>query len=798
MIGGETNAPAGLLVPDGVTDHRERRRSLKGGLHLVGICSSVFAGASRRVFNVTRAGASVVILAALVATSGVQPLRAQSSHDLYRISAVRVDEPPRLDGRMDESVWGTAAVVEDFVQQEPNEGAPASERTEVRVLYEGSFLYVGVRAFDSQPDQVIATEMRRDSDRILDEDNFQIVLDTFNDHRSAYMFVTTPLGAKLEQQVFEEGEGGSRRGFGIATNINRDWDGVWHVATQQTSDGWTAEIAIPMVTLRFPNAQSQEWGINFMRNIRRKNEQAFWAGIPKPYTLTRVSLAGSLTDLESLSRGMDLRVKPFVAGGAEQTLMRGPVEDTEGSREREIGLDVKYGVTAGLNLDLTLNTDFAQAEVDDEQVNLTRFALFFPEKREFFLENAGQFNVGTNSSFQRVADLFFSRRIGLSETGDAVPIIGGARLSGKVGRNNIAIMDIQTDNLLGVDNVNRRGENFFVARYSRDILSRSKIGALVINKELSGDDYYNRTFAADMTPCTPSELLGQQLHRQDVDTRSVWRRHGRLPAGGMAGRVVERVRGVPGPPGQLQPRGRIPSSHGDPHEQGARRVQSPTRAVRHSRVGAHGQRHLHDGPEQSPGHPSNPHMLGTRLDNGSYINIWYNRNLEVLDEPFEVRPDVMVGPGTHRFGDWRFMYTSDPARKVYGSGYYSPQTFFDGDRDDYNATVGLRLTSQLATEGAITRNDVTLPGGSFTAVIASFRLDYALSPTMTLRTLTQYNSLIDQWSTAARFNYIYRPGSDIYIVYDELRRDLPTSALSEFTSIRERQLIVKVTYLFSR
>ena len=194
------------------------------------------------------------------------------------------------------------------------------------------------------------------------------------------------------------------------------------------------------------------------------------------------------------------------------------------------------------------------------------------------------------------------------------------------------------------------------------------------------------------------------------------------------------------------------------------------------------------------------HMLGTRLQNGAYINIWYNANLEVLDDPFHVRPDVVVEPGTHRFGDWRFSFTSDPSRRLYGTVYYSPQTFFDGDRTDYSASTGFRLTSQLAAEGAFTRNDVRLPGGDFSADIASFRVDYALSPTMTLRTVTQYNSLTDQWSTAARFNYIYRPGSDIYIVYDELRRNDydEFGRYNEFASFRERQLIVKVTYLFSR
>ena len=403
---------------------------------------------------------------AVLAVLWVQPASAlQESRQLYRVPAVRVDEAPLLDGVMDDAVWRMARVIDEFVQQEPAEGSPATERTEVSVLYDSENLYLGMRAFDSQPDAIIATEMRRDSNRILDEDNFQIILDTFNDSRSAYMFVTSPLGAKLHQQISNEG-GDSGRGRGRGGgDVNRDWDGVWHVSVKRTDEGWTAEIAIPMVTLRFPAAERQEWGINFMRNIRRKNEQVFWAPIPKAYDLARVSLAGSLTDLRSLNRGLDLRLKPFVAGGGLRTLAEGT------SREGDIGLDVKYGVTAALNLDLTINTDFAQAEVDDERVNLTRFPLFFPEKRDFFLENAGQFIVGATASNRQLADLFFSRRIGLSDSGDHIPILGGARLTGKIGQNSISMMDVQTDEAFG-----EPGVNFYVARYSRDILTRSRIG----------------------------------------------------------------------------------------------------------------------------------------------------------------------------------------------------------------------------------------------------------------------------------------------------------------------------------
>ena len=198
-------------------------------------------------------GVQAVATAALVAIAAAAPLSAQNGQNGHSVAASRVDVAPVLDGVLDEPVWRAAEAIDAFVQQEPDEGAPASERTEARILYDGENLYIGVRAFDSEPDGVIATEMRRDSDRILEEDNFQIILDTFKDFRSAYMFVTTPLGAKLEQQVFEEGEGGSRRGFGVATNINKDWDGVWHVSARRTDDGWAAEIAIPMVTLRFPD-----------------------------------------------------------------------------------------------------------------------------------------------------------------------------------------------------------------------------------------------------------------------------------------------------------------------------------------------------------------------------------------------------------------------------------------------------------------------------------------------------------------------------------------------------------------
>ncbi len=707
------------------------------------------------------------------------------SREQYRVEPKRVEQGPVIDGVLDEAVWRDAAVIESFTQQEPAEGAAATERTQILLIYDASSLYLGLRAYDTDPTGIIATEMRRDSERLLgDEDSFQIILDTFNDSRSVYMFVTNPLGAKLEQQVFEEGEGG-RPGRGSASNINRDWDGVWDVAARRTPDGWVAEIEIPMVTVRFPESNLQQWGINFMRNIRRKNEQVFWAPIPKAYTLTRVSLAGSLTGMTALNRGMDLRIKPFVIAGGRhdrtglQILERGL---------NDAGLDVKYGVSSGLNLDLTLNTDFAQAEVDEEQVNLTRFALFFPEKRDFFLENYGQFNVGAAASMDRLADLFFSRRIGLSESGQPIPIIGGARLSGKTGRHNVALMDLQTEEAFG-----QPGANFFVARYSRDVLTRSKVGGLLINKEAISDVRFNRTFAADTTlALTRSFTINSFLAKTSTPGIS-------------DGDMAFHARAA-----WLDARWNISAEYTDIQDNfNAEAGFVPRLGIRTSKL------HLERNPR--PGKYNlrvlEPminityttdqqnrlltrrvhHMLGTRFDDGSSFIVWYNRYFEWLDVPFRIRRDVAIPVGAYRFGEWNFSYTTNPSRPVYGRVGYLPQTFFGGDRTDLNATLGVRPASRFATELQYRRNDVDLPWGAFVVNLGTLRLDLALSPKMTLRTLSQYNSSTHQLSNSVRFNFIYRPGSDVYIVYDEANNHVP--GLPE---VYNRQLVVKMTYLLSR
>jgi len=702
----------------------------------------------------------------------------------YAIEPRRVAQGPSIDGRLDEELWLLAGVIDNFVQQEPSEGNPATERTVVRLLYDSKALYIGVHAYDSNPDAVIATEMRRDSRRILDEDNFQIILDTFRDRRSGYMFVTSPLGAKLEQQIAEEGEGG-RAGIGTSSNVNVDWDGVWEVSSRRTPEGWVAEIAIPLVTLRFPDVERQVWGVNFMRNIRHKNEQVFWAPVPTPYTLTRVSLAGTMAGMDSLGRGLDLRVSPYVLGGFRQDRA---AERIDGSGFRDVGLDVKYGITSGLNLDVTVNTDFAEVEVDEQQVNLTRFPLFFPEKRDFFLENAGMFSVKNEGGITRLADLFFTRRIGLSSSGQQIPILTGARLTGKVDRHNVAALNIQTQGAFG-----RAGDNFFVGRYSRDILARSRVGGIIVNKESVGGAHYNRVFAVDTSLA---------LHRYFVLTGFLAGSDSPARSGGQAAGSMNA--------NWTSPSWRIYGEYTDIQDNfnaevgfvprvGIRR--SKAHAEWNPRPGRFNIRRMdpmmnivyttdqHNRPVSREHH----NMVGFYFDDGSSLVFIYNDIFEQLDEPFRIRPDVTIPAGTYRFGQPSVSYGSNPSRRLYARARYAPQTFFGGTLTDYSATLGLRPTSRLAAEAQFSRSDVDLPWGAFIADLASVRLDFAFSPELTLRTISQYNSTNTSVSTSVRFNWIYSSGSDLYIAYDDFRQDsfgLPW--------LQNRQLAVKMTYLLSR
>ena len=392
--------------------------------------------------------------------------------------AERLTVPPALDGVVaGDPAWRGVPVMTDFTQVRPVEGAPASQRTEVRMGFNDSTLFIGVVLFDEEPSEIIVANSRRDSN-LDDSDSFRVIIDAFQSEQTGFVFGTNPAGLQYDGQMV--GEGTSRFGFGQGLNTN--WDTTWEVAAHQGEFGWSVEFAIPFRSLRYGDADLQTWSVNFQRNVRRINEVSFWAPIPRQFALTRLTLAGTVSGIVVPSR-RNIQLTPYGLASRSRggSLMAG--ED-----ETEVGFDLKYGVTPSLTLDATMNTDFAQVEVDQQQVNLDRFNLFFPEKRPFFLENAGQFSVGSAGDIE----LFFSRRIGIAGNGTQLPIMGGARLSGKVGRStNVGLLAMRTEAVEGA----ARETDFTVARINQELANRSTLGVLLVDRDDGASD--NQTYAID-------------------------------------------------------------------------------------------------------------------------------------------------------------------------------------------------------------------------------------------------------------------------------------------------------------
>jgi hypothetical protein len=451
----------------------------------------------------TRRGA--VVLAALGILSSPSRLIADRlDYATARLSralvAVRTAIPITLDGALDEAAWRDASVATGFIQNEPDEEEAATEDTEVRVLYDQTTLYVGVRAHDSRPDRIVVGDLRKDFNA-LSGDAIEIVLDTFHDERNGYMFITNARGAKWDAQMVNEGR-----------EINPDWDAVWDVRSRIDADGWACEMAIPFSSLKFLDAEPQTWGINFMRRLRRRNEESYWAPVPRNYRLARVSLAGTLQGLQGLRGGRDLRIKPYARASADAA------GNHRATGDAAVGLDVKYAVTAGLVADATVNTDFSQVEADEQQINLSRVSLLFPEKREFFLENSGVFQFGPGeergvgstsrrvnsqggtSSLSRLNEvaqpgndliLLFTRRIGLGDDGRAIPILSGGRLTGRSGAYSLGVL-----NILQRESTSTPATSFSALRLRRQVLANSDVGFMLLNKDQAGREF-NRTFGAD-------------------------------------------------------------------------------------------------------------------------------------------------------------------------------------------------------------------------------------------------------------------------------------------------------------
>ena len=396
------------------------------------------------------------------------------------LDAARLDQVPVIDGTVtDDDAWAGLMPASNFRQVQPNDGAPASQHTEVYVGFTEDALYIGLVAY-GDPESIIVSDSRRDSS-LNDTDAFLVIIDGVLDRQNGFVFGTNAAGIEYDGQV-------TREGTGSAFNLN--WDGTWKVRSTIFAEGWSAEFEIPFRTLRYGRDSVQDWGINFQRNIRHNNEVAYWAPLERNRSLYRVSDAGTLRGIEPPVQ-RNLKFTPYALGKWRKYGSSGGTEN-----DSDAGFDIKYSVTPSLTLDLTWNTDFAQVEADDQQLNLDRFNLFFPEKRPFFLENAGQFAVGN----EQEVEMFFSRRIGISEAGEPIPVDGGARLSGKIGDStNVGLLYMSTQAVDGIAPAN----DFTVARISQELPNRSAIGAIFVGRDGDGSylrppgEDYNRTYAVD-------------------------------------------------------------------------------------------------------------------------------------------------------------------------------------------------------------------------------------------------------------------------------------------------------------
>jgi hypothetical protein len=689
----------------------------------------------------------------------------------HQVSALYIEAEIIIDGEMNEPQWQQVQPASDFTQQEPIIGEPASERTEVRLLYDDDNLYLGIYCFDSAGEKgLVVNDVRRDFPP-FENDVFGVLLDTFDDNRNGFMLSTNPKGAKRDGQVGGDG-----------TTSNFDWDVSWEVKSKITEQGWQAEMAIPFKSLRFRQDQDQVWGVNFLRRIRRKNEQAHWSPIPVPFRLSRVSMAGSLNGITGVRQGRNLYLKPYLS----TPLVRRQGDDVD--FVPELGMDLKYGVTPGLTLDLTVNTDFAQVEADEQQINLTRFSLFFPEKREFFLENAPIFHFGKAArGFQdsggREIIPFFSRRIGIAN-GQLVPILGGARMSGSLGKYRVGVLTLQADDSQAISST-----NFSVARVRRDIFRNSDIGAVFINKQVDGG-YFNRTYGVDanfkfLTYLNISSFLLK------TDTTGI---SGDEAAADISVGWFDRF-------WEIETQYLTIDDNFNPEVGFA-----PRRGIRKSR----GRLGLHPRPgERMPSirefRPTlevdyitdQENLLVTRNLQTSFAiefqnssTLWMGREarFERLDEPFEIRPNQMIPVGDYDFNEYRIYFGSDRSRLFSVELRAGTGEFWNGDRDTYQTRFLFQPGYQFAADVSWNHASVTLPSGDFDTDLLTTRLRYSFSTRMFLNALIQYNSTLEEISSNLRFNFIYKPLSDIFLVYNERR--------SSTGEVLERALVAKFTYLF--
>ncbi len=698
--------------------------------------------------------------------------------------------PPVVDGIPSEVEWTSAPLLDGFVQREPVQGRAASERTEVRVLYDAQAMYVAAWMYDSRADALVVGETRRDADP-TNTDALMLVLDTYRDRQNAFLFATTPAGIEYDGQITKEGAGGGtnqRQSTGSGGGFNVNWDGSWSVATSRDANGWYAEFRIPFSTLRYAGAGPQTWGFNVTRRIRRNNEEVFWSPVARQFDVYRVSSAGQLTGFDAPGRG-SATVTPYVLGSARRDYT--PTTGPDDTQSADWGVDAKFVSASSLTLDLTYNTDFAQVEVDDQEVNLTRFRLFFPEKRPFFLENAGTFSLGT----PREAEFFFSRRIGI-QSGQAVPIVGGGRLTGRVGGLTLGVLDIQTDDVPGLVSP----QNFAVGRVLKEMSNRTRLGGMfisVVNTDDTGDRNLvygvdgrlgigeSLTFDGYLTASSTPRVAGDD--EVAFATTGAWNSRDWQVNGGYY-RIGEGFRADAG----FIPRGA--------HQFRSLRVM---RRVRFENLPWFRELRPHISMRE---HLSLDGFSETRLihidshfefSNGAFFQLpAFNFTREGLQAPFEIAEGVVLPAGTYDNVDWGFAFNSNLSAPLSVQGRIDVGGFYNGFRYGHNTTLNLRVSDVFVAGLRYAWFDVDVDQGQFTTSLIGIRAAYSFTPRIYLQSLLQYNDQTDTFSGNIRLGWLNTAGTGLFIVYNDLRntasfaeRGLPEGPL-------DRQFVIKFTKQF--
>jgi hypothetical protein len=684
-------------------------------------------------------------------------------------TAVRVTEQINIDGFLEEPAWKLAVPATGFIQRRPNTGKPAPEPTEVRFLYDNDNLYVGFFCFDSDAAHLTVHDMTKDF-QLLRSDSIAITIDSTHEQRSNYYFRTNPVGAKSDAQ-------------GIDGGMNYDWDAVWDVKTSINSQGWIAEFVIPFRTLRFSKSSQQVWGINMSRKLLRLNAEMDWSPIPIRYSISRTSTYGTLLGLENIKQGRNLKVTPFVTAGVTQVRRaNNPTDGLENDQDYDGGVDLKYSITPSLTLDGTYRTDFAQVEVDQQQVNLTRFNLFFPEKRDFFLENSGVFTFGRGNNLVP----FFSRRIGLSATGTPIPIIGGGRVSGQIGHYDVGFLAMKTKGS-GVIPSN----NYVVGRFKRNLFRNSWVGALTTSRDatLSGDT--NRVYGADahfqiydhlwidsnvLQSKTP-HLSGSDQARQ---FEAAWRGNELTVEAG-----YNQIQKNFNPEVGFIRRGNNKRYNG---EFSWKPVIETSNVIRNLEFGTSTEYFGGDATGKIETRTEQLN-LGIEFQNNAAINFAMTDTFDRLTEPFNIRTGIAIPTGDYRYLGYAADATTNPGRRLSGNTSVEWGEFWNGRHNSLRGGINWRPDYHLNISVDDRRDHIVLPSGHFTTDLVGLRISYALSPRTFFNAYFQYNSATHQVSSNVRFNIIHHPLSDFFLVYNELR--------DSTGRIQQRAVVLKVTNLFN-